>query len=100
MPDTAGLRHIVLLTLDAAADLDAIEGALVALPAEIPVIRAVRVSRDVGLAEGNASLVLTVDVDDAEAWRAYQDHPAHQRVLRELLRPVLVARTAIQVPID
>jgi hypothetical protein len=94
---TTGLRHIVLLSFEPGADVDAIEAALLAMPDEIPAIRSVSVARDLGLAEGNAEIALVVDLDDADAWRDYQEHPAHQRLLTDLLRPALRSRTAIQV---
>jgi hypothetical protein len=92
-----GLRHIVLLSFEPGTDVDAIEAALLAMPDQIPVIRSVTVARDLALAEGNAELALLVDLDDADAWRDYQEHPAHQRLLANLIRPALRSRTAIQV---
>lgn len=90
------LRHLVLFTLDESADLDGLLAALCELPASIPEIRAYEVHRDAGLVDGNAQVAVLGSFDDAAAWRAYQDHPDHQRVLTELIRPHLVSRTAIQ----
>ncbi len=66
------------------------------LPALIPALRDYRTGSDAGLAAGNWDFVVVADVDDVEGWRAYIDHPAHQRVLIELLRPLLGERAAIQ----
>ena len=94
-----GLRHVVLLTFHAEtepAQIDAIIGALEALPGHIDEIRSFDVRTDAGLSEGNADLVIVADFDDADAWRRYQDHPEHQRVLAELIRPSLAGRCAAQ----
>ena len=69
----------------------------VPLADEIDVVRELHVGRDAGLAEGNAGLALLVVVDDAEAWHTYQDHPAHQRVVTEHVRPLVTGRTAAQL---
>lgn len=94
------LRHLVLFELadDAGpAAVDAAIAALRALPDRIQLVRELHVGRDAGLADGNAHLALLVVVDDAEAWRAYQDHPAHQQVVAEHVRPLVTGRTAAQL---
>ena len=94
------LRHLVLFDLadDAGpAAVDAAIAALRGLADEIPDVRELHVGRDAGLADGNADLVLLVVVDDAAAWRAYQDHPAHQQVVAEHVRPLVTGRTAAQL---
>jgi hypothetical protein len=78
------------------ADVEAVRVALAALPGRIPEIRAYAVGPDAGAAEGNADFGIVADFDDVAGWRCYQDHPEHQRVLAELIRPRLAARTAIQ----
>lgn len=94
------LRHLVLFDLaDDAEDaaVDAAVAALGALADEIAEVRELHVGRDAGLAEGNAGLALLVVVDDAAAWRRYQDHPAHQEVVQRHVRPVVTGRTAAQL---
>jgi hypothetical protein len=91
-----GLRHIVLLTLADDCDVDGVVDALRGLPAQIPELRSYVVGRDAGLAEGNATVAVVADLDDAAAWATYRDHPAHQQVIAERIRPWLVARTAVQ----
>ena len=93
------LRHVVCLTFRAStpdAAVDELVAALRALPAAIPEIRHYEVGIDVGLADGNADLTLAADFDDADAWRRYQDHPAHVRVITELVRPIVEHRVASQ----
>ena len=97
------LRHIVLLRLNDSADeaaRDRILKALRGLAEEIPQIRSLTATADAGLADGNADIALEVEVDDVEAWRAYQQHPAHKRVITEHIAPVLVERAAIQLQLS
>jgi hypothetical protein len=51
---------------------------------------------DLGLVEGNADFVLTADFDDAHAYLAYRNHPAHQAVLQRSINPIVAQRTGVQ----
>lgn len=93
------VRHVVCFTWADDASPEAItatESALRALPGLIPEVRAFSLGPDLGLAPGTSDLALVADFDDAEAWQRYQDHPAHQRVVVEHVRPILAARAAVQ----
>ena len=94
-----GLRHISLLTFreDTTDDqIDAIVADLRALPGQIPEIRSYVVGTDLGLADGNASLAIVADFDDAAGYEVYRDHTAHQAVATDRIVPVLAGRSAIQ----
>jgi hypothetical protein len=92
-------RHVVLLTIDpgapAAAVPSIVEG-LRELPALIPSLRSYTVGVDVGLAEGNATIAVVADFDDDAGYLEYRDHPAHQQVIADRIRPVLAGRSAVQ----
>lgn len=97
------LRHVVCFTWAADASTDAIsaaETALRALPGLIPEIRAFTVGTDLRLAPGTSDLALVADFDDADAWQRYQDHPEHQRVVVEHVRPILAFRAAVQLHVE
>ena len=99
------LRHVVVFGWKdgtSSAEVDAIVAALRTLPGQIPELRAYDVGGDEGLVPGNANFAVVADVDDAEAWATYRDHPAHRRVIDELITPVLESRTAVQdlVPVS
>lgn len=94
------LRHLVLFDLADDADDAAVDAAVAALRGladEIDEVVELHVGRDAGLADGNAGLALLVVVADADAWRTYQAHPAHQQVVTEHVRPVVTGRTAAQL---
>lgn len=93
------IRHCVALTLKpdtTEAQVQTILDGLAGLPAAIPAIRAYTFGRDLGLAEGNATLVVVADFDDVDGYVVYRDHPAHQKIVVEAIRPVLAGRSAGQ----
>ncbi len=51
---------------------------------------------DAGLNEGNAGYSVVADFASIDAYLAYRDHPAHQAVLADRIRPILAARAAVQ----
>lgn len=93
------IRHVLLLGWTAEAGPDqraaAVRG-FEELPGQIPQIKALSVATDAGLADDNADLMVTMDFADADAWRAYQRHPAHRAFIESTLRPILARRTALQ----
>ena len=91
-------RHVVLLTFADGTDVDGIAAALRQLPAQIPELRSYVVGVDAGIGEGNAQLAVVADFDDEAGYLAYRDHPAHQQVIAERIRPALTARAAVQHP--
>jgi hypothetical protein len=97
-------RHVVLLTWNdtaTAAERQAVVDGLNALPASIREIRGYRVGVDAGLApEGNAHLVVVADFDDEAGYMVYRDHPVHQDVIAQRIRPILATRAAVQHQLD
>lgn len=92
------IRHVSLLTfVDGvrADQVEAIERALAMLPDRLP-IRAYAYGRDLALNEGNAAFGIVADFDDVGDYFEYRDDPEHQRILAELIKPVLASRTAVQ----
>lgn len=74
----------------------AVEAALARLPSVVPELRDYRFGPDAGLRQGNWNFAVVATCDDADGWRTYTDHPEHQRVLVELIRPLLADRAAVQ----
>lgn len=93
------LTHVVTMTLKPDAPegrAEEIVAALRTLPAVIPELKEYRVGTDAGLAEGNFEIAAVATFEDEAGWRAYRDAPAHQKIIAELIRPVLDRRAAIQ----
>lgn len=94
-----GVRHVVTLTFrDDTTDeqVDAIVGALRALPESIPELKGYVVGPDLGRSDGNSSLAIVADFDSWEGYEAYRDHPDHVAVATDLIVPVLAGRGAVQ----
>lgn len=99
-PTPGALTHIVLVkAIDGATDaqLDEVVAALAELPGLIDEIRTYSVGRDQGLLDGNWDMAVTGTFDSPEAFRAYVAHPAHQRVVQELLDPISAQRIRVQL---
>lgn len=91
--------HVVLMTFkeDAPADLaDEIVDALSGLPAAIPELKEYRIGKDLGLAEGNWQLGVVATFDNEAGYRTYSQHPAHLKIVTELVRPMVAQRAALQ----
>jgi heme-degrading monooxygenase HmoA len=78
------IRHIVLFTLAAtdeaqrASDAAGMKQRLEGLVGQIPGLRTVTVTRDLGEVEGHFDIALVSEHDDNAALEGYQAHPAHK----------------------
>lgn len=92
-------RHVVMLQWQEGTGLDqsrAVVEGLRALPAQIPEILEYTVGEDARVNEGNFDVVVVADFDDVAGYLVYRDHPAHQAVIAERIRPILAGRAAVQ----
>lgn len=97
------LRHTVLLRFKPGTTDDQIRSVLEGLatmPGKMDFIRRYEFGRDVGIMEGNPQVALVADFDSAKDWRAYQDHPDHQRLVKEVISPILDSMTRVQYELD
>jgi hypothetical protein len=93
------IRHCVTLTFspDATeAQIAAVEAGLATLPGAIDAIRSYSFGHDLGLAEGNASFVVVGEFDSVAGYETYRDHPVHQQLIVDAIRPILIGRSAVQ----
>jgi heme-degrading monooxygenase HmoA len=93
------LRHVALFRFreDASPEaVSALDAGLRELPGLVPELRGFACGRDAELAEGTADYAVVAEFDDEAGWRAYQDNPAHRRVIEQLLTPILAERRAAQ----
>lgn len=94
------LTHLVLITVpEGTADdrIDALVDGLRALPDQVEAIDTYRVERDLGLADGNATVAIQATFASPEALRTYIDHPAHQAVVTDLIRAIGATTVRAQV---
>ncbi|WP_067183112.1 Dabb family protein [Microtetraspora niveoalba] len=93
------IRHVALFTWteDATGEQKAEAAArLNTLPGIIPQIRSYAVGADAGLNPGNHEFAVVADFDSVEDYLAYRDHPVHQAILAEHIKPILASRAAVQ----
>ena len=94
------IRHTVVFRFAGgtpAERVQAIREALMSLPDRVPEVRSFSCGGDLGLRDGNADFAVVAEFDDEDGWRAYQEHPEHQRIIRELIAPVTEQRLAAQI---
>ena len=92
-------RHVVMFRWTegaSAVEVDALAAALRELPSQIPEIRDYRIGPDAGVNEGNFAFVVVADFASLDGYLVYRDHPAHQDVIRDHIRPILAERAAVQ----
>jgi hypothetical protein len=93
------LRHVVMFRFrpDASSRVrEAVGEGLAELPAAIGEIETYCFGPDLGLRSGNFDFCLVAEFADAEAFRRYVEHPAHQRFVRERLEPAVSDRVSVQ----
>jgi hypothetical protein len=94
------IRHVALFDLRDDADVPQIEEALAIVRQLAPGIRDASWGPDAGLREGNAGFTSVWDFADEAAYRAWDAHPEHERVRRELILPNIVGVRRGQFRID
>jgi Stress responsive A/B Barrel Domain len=92
-------RHVVMMrwTPEATeAQKAAVRAGLEELPGRIPEIRSYSLGTDARVTDGNFDFVVVADFDDVAGYLVYRDHPDHQAVIAEHIRPILADRAAVQ----
>ena len=92
------LHHVVFtwkndVTPERVAELTA---AIDALHGLVPGLISIRGSPDARLRPGNPDYLLSATFADEGAWHAYQVHPDHKALLRDMIEPMAAHRLAIQ----
>jgi hypothetical protein len=93
-------QHIGVLTLQPDTTREqkaALAAALEALVGVVPGLITASVRLDAGLREGNADLIFRMELADQAAWEGYSVHPAHVAVVNDHIKPVLLAKSFVQL---
>ncbi|WP_419929491.1 Dabb family protein [Candidatus Poriferisocius sp.] len=96
------IRHVVMFRFRDDADeaqRQAVHDAIATMPKATGVTEAYEFGPDLGLAEGNFDFTVVGDFADQEAYLTYRDHPEHQRIVFDIIRPAISDRAAIQFEI-
>lgn len=78
------------------AHIAAVSAALDTLPGKIDMLRNYRHGPDVGISDGNFDYVVVADLDNADDFATYRDHPDHVAVIQGLLAGRVEQRAAVQ----
>ena len=78
------------------AAIEAVADALDALVATVPEVVSYVHGPDLGVSEGNFDYVIVGDYASVEDYVVYRDHPEHQRIIAEMIKPHVAKRAAVQ----
>lgn len=96
-------RHIALFEWKPGtteAERQAVRDALAALPGQIAEIVSYHFGDDAAVDTGNFAFAVTADFASRAGYFVYRDHPAHQKVVTELVRPIVASRAAVQFELE
>lgn len=96
----AMIRHVVVFRWHEGttpAQVAAARLGLDGLPGMVPSIRAYTHGPDLRLGDGRWDYAVVADFDDPASYQDYVDHPAHERVRRDLLAPLIADRGNVQI---
>jgi hypothetical protein len=55
-----------------------------------------RHGRALGLSPGSWDYAVVAEFDSPDAYATYRDHPEHQALIRDLIRPIVAERSVVQ----
>ncbi|HET9658149.1 MAG TPA: Dabb family protein [Kineosporiaceae bacterium] len=93
------IMHLALFTWRESTsreDIARVETELSRMPSVVPALREYHFGPNLGLRPGTADFAVCAVISQAEL-SSYLDHPEHQRVVREVISPLLASRTAVQI---
>lgn len=92
------IRHIAMMkwTKEATPErVAAVKEGLATLPGIIGTIRSYSFGSDAGLG-GNFDFAVIAEFDDAHGYKTYAEHPAHLKMIEDLIAPIRAQRAACQ----
>ena len=93
------LRHVVMFRFaDGTTDeqVRALAAGLDGMPAAVGTMADYRHGRDAGINEDTYDYVVVGDFASVDDYLVYRDHPDHQALIRDLVRPILAERATVQ----
>ena len=94
------IRHVVILRWKEGVTAEQRTAAVTrlrGLPLVVPTIRSYAVAENLGIDPDTDDLVIIADFDDLVGYETYRDHPDHQTVIREVTKPIIAGRAAVQI---
>lgn len=78
-------------------EIAAVAEALRGLAARLDGVEDYRCGSDAGLSPGAYDFAVVGTFENRESFIGYRDHPEHQRILNEMILPILGDRTVVQL---
>ena len=93
------VRHVVLFRWIEGTNetqIGEVAAGLSQMSSEITAIRAYSHGRDLKLGSDRFDYAIVADFDDLEGWREYDEHPLHNKLRADLVRPLIAERAWAQ----
>jgi Stress responsive A/B Barrel Domain len=93
------IRHVVLFAWTAEAtqaQRQRVADELGTLPPMMSGLRSFKVGPDAGLVEGNFDFAVVADFENPQSYLAYREHPAHQAIVHQFIRPITRTKASVQ----
>jgi hypothetical protein len=92
------LHHVICLRFrDGTTDeqVDQLVDGLMGLRGQIDTIRSMRMGRDLRIRPDNFEFASLIEFDDEDGYLHFRDHPAHQQVVQDYIRPIIAERAGV-----
>jgi hypothetical protein len=96
------VRHVVVFRFHPGTAPDAVEAlrsALADFAPGLPEVLTYDVGSDLGVNPASWDFAVSATFADEAGYLAYRDHPEHQRIIRELVEPIVAERASVQLAI-
>ena len=94
------IRHIAVFRFKKGTTDNQVAGVdqgLAELPRLIPEIKAYEFGRSLRYVEGTWDYAVAADFDDESAFKIYDSHPDHVRVVETVIKPLVIDKARIQI---
>lgn len=92
------LHHVISLRFNEGTSDDQVQqliDALLGLREQIDTIRSMRMGRDLRIRPDNFEFASLIEFDDKAGYLYFRDHPAHQKVVADFIRPIIAERAGV-----
>ncbi|MQA60703.1 MAG: Dabb family protein [Actinophytocola sp.] len=92
------LHHVICLRFEDGTSDEQVQqlmDGLMGLRGEIDTIRSMRMGKDLGIRPDNFEFASLIEFDDEAGYLEFRDHPAHQQVVRDYIRPIIAERAGV-----
>jgi hypothetical protein len=93
------IRHVVMFRFAEGTTDDQVQAladGLDGMPAAVGTMVDYRHGKDAGLSDTTYDYVVVGDFATVDDYLAYRDHPDHQALIRDLVRPIVAERASVQ----